>query len=132
MTLAHCTQPLLLCARVPRPLRPRAQADLAVAMPALEKALSEVDKLDKNAITEVKAYSKPPPLVETVLAAVMVLFGKSTDWATAKQVLGRGDFLQSIKGYDKDNVSSALMNKVSRPRSRGKLAMRSSDSRRRH
>ena len=30
-----------------------AQADLAVAMPALEKAMIEVDKLDKTAITEV-------------------------------------------------------------------------------
>ncbi|CAN0106622.1 unnamed protein product, partial [Hapterophycus canaliculatus] len=48
-----------------------AQADLAVAMPALEKAMAEVDKLDKTSITEVKAYSKPPPLVETVMAAVM-------------------------------------------------------------
>lgn len=31
-----------------------AQADLAVAMPALEKAMSEVDKLDKTSITEVR------------------------------------------------------------------------------
>jgi dynein heavy chain, axonemal len=89
-----------------------ASADLAVAMPALEKAMLEVDKLDKGAITEVKAYTKPPALVETVMAAVMVLFGKSTDWGTAKQMLGKSDFLQSIKSYDKDNVSNALMNKV--------------------
>ena len=32
-----------------------AEADLAVAMPALEKAMEEVDKLDKNSISEVKA-----------------------------------------------------------------------------
>jgi dynein heavy chain len=89
-----------------------AQADLAVAMPALEKAMAEVDKLDKGSITEVKAYSKPPALVETVLSAVMVLFGKATDWGTAKQMLGRSDFLQSIKTYDKDNVANTLMNKV--------------------
>lgn len=31
-----------------------AQADLAVAMPALERAMAEVDKLDKTSITEVK------------------------------------------------------------------------------
>ncbi|CAM9519817.1 unnamed protein product, partial [Discosporangium mesarthrocarpum] len=52
-----------------------AQADLAVAMPALEKAMIEVDKLDKTAITEVKSFTKPPPLVETVMAAVMTLMG---------------------------------------------------------
>jgi len=75
-----------------------AQADLAVAMPALAKAMSEVDKLDKSAISEVKAYAKPPPAVETVLAACMVLFGQKTDWATAKGFLGRSDFLQLVKG----------------------------------
>ena len=55
-----------------------AEADLAVAMPALEKAMLEVDKLDKGSITEVKAYSKPPALVETCLSCVMIYFGKGT------------------------------------------------------
>ena len=31
-----------------------AEADLAVAMPALEKAMAEVDKLDKTSITEAR------------------------------------------------------------------------------
>lgn len=55
-------------------------------MPALEKAMEEVDKLDKSSVSEVKAYTKPPALVETVLQAIMILFGKPTDWATAKKV----------------------------------------------
>jgi hypothetical protein len=56
------------------------------AMPAWEKAMEEVDKLDKSSVSEVKAYTKPPALVETVLQAIMILFGKPTDWATAKKV----------------------------------------------
>ena len=36
-----------------------AQADLAVAMPALEAAMAEVDKLDKNSITEVRSILNP-------------------------------------------------------------------------
>jgi dynein heavy chain len=56
-------------------------------MPALEKAMEEVDKIDKGSISEVKAYTKPPALVETVMQAVMILFGKGTDWASAKKVL---------------------------------------------
>ena len=63
-----------------------AEADLAIAMPALERAMEEVDSLDKSAISEVKAYSKPPELVETVLKAVMILFNKANDWASAKKV----------------------------------------------
>lgn len=47
---------------------------------------NQVDKLDKNAISEVKAYNKPPKAVETVLSAAMTLFGQPTDWANSKKV----------------------------------------------
>lgn len=43
-----------------------------------------------------KSFTKPPPLVETVLAAVMVLFGQKTDWATAKKKIGEADFLTQV------------------------------------
>lgn len=89
-----------------------AEADLAIAMPALERAMEEVEKLDKGAISEVKAYTKPPAVVETVLQAVMILFAKPTDWASAKKVLSEANFLQQIKGYDKDHVSMATNNKI--------------------
>ena len=89
-----------------------AEADLAIAMPALEKAMEEVEKLDKASVSEVKAYTKPPALVETVLQAVMILFGKATDWGTAKKVIGESNFLQEIKRYDKDHVSQATANKI--------------------
>jgi len=89
-----------------------AEADLAVAMPALNKAMAEVDKLEKSSISEVKAYSKPPPAVERVMSAVCILFGKSTDWATAKKLIGEANFLTQIKTYNKDNVSTSVMNKI--------------------
>jgi len=89
-----------------------AEAELNVALPALQKAMAEVEKLDKSAISEIKAYKSPPKQVETVLAAVMILFGKQTDWTTAKKVLGEANFLQSVKGYDKDNVSATIMKKI--------------------
>lgn len=89
-----------------------AEADLAIAMPALEKAMEEVEKLDKASISEVKAYSKPPALVETVLQGVMTLFNKPTDWANAKKVIGEANFLTQIKTFDKDNVSQSINNKV--------------------
>jgi len=89
-----------------------AEADLAIAMPALEKAMEEVEKLDKGSVSEVKAYTKPPALVETVLQAVMILFNKATDWSTAKKVLSESNFLQQIKGFDKDNISQSTINKI--------------------
>ena len=74
-----------------------AQKDLDKALPALEKAMSEVDKLEKSSISEVKAYSNPPPVVALVLSAVMVLFGLSTDWATAKKKISETNFLQQVR-----------------------------------
>ena len=45
---------------------------------------------------QVKAYTKPPPAVETCLAAVMILFGKKTDWGEAKKKIGESDFLYQV------------------------------------
>ncbi|GMI05338.1 hypothetical protein TrVE_jg1168 [Triparma verrucosa] len=89
-----------------------AEADLAVALPALEKAMKEVDKLDKGSISEVKAYASPPKPVATTLECVMILMGKPTDWANAKKALGASDFLAQVKGYDKNNVKDSVISKV--------------------
>ncbi|GMH50243.1 hypothetical protein TrRE_jg3287 [Triparma retinervis] len=96
-----------------------AEADLAVAMPALEKAMEEVDKLDKGSISEIKAYASPPKPVATTLECVMIFMGNKTDWASAKKAIGASDFLAQIKGFDKNNIKDSIINKarkyISRP-----------------
>ena len=72
----------------------------------------QVEKLDKGSISEVKNYSSPPPAVELVLAAVMILFGLKTDWPTAKKKVSETNFLNQIKTFDKDNVAESKVNKV--------------------
>ena len=57
-------------------------------MPALEEAVKALESLNKKDITEIKAYGRPPPLVEKVMEAVMVLKGNEPTWAEAKRVLG--------------------------------------------
>ena len=91
-----------------------AEADLGKALPALERAMQEVDKLDKSSISEVKAYASPPPAVEMVLNAVMLLFNLKPDWATAKRKIGEPNFLVQIKSFDKDNVSNKSLAKLSK------------------
>eukprot|EP00924_Labyrinthula_sp_SR-Ha-C_P016869 maker-scaffold_6-snap-gene-17.26-mRNA-1 protein AED:0.02 eAED:0.02 QI:0/0/0/1/0.75/0.6/5/0/4681 len=89
-----------------------AESDLAEAMPLLENAMKEVDKLDKNSISEVKAYSSPPPAVEMVLNAVMLLFQLKPEWATAKKKISEPNFLTQIKAFEKDKVPNKVLAKL--------------------
>ncbi|XXQ31513.1 AAA+ ATPase domain-containing protein [Plasmodiophora brassicae] len=91
-----------------------AQADLDRALPALERAVSALEKLDKNAVTEIKSYTKPPPIVARVMSAVMVVLGKEASWATAKKELSDANFLMRLKTFDKDNISSATLKKINK------------------
>uniref|UniRef100_A0A7S2RVL0 Dynein heavy chain n=1 Tax=Mucochytrium quahogii TaxID=96639 RepID=A0A7S2RVL0_9STRA len=74
--------------------------------------MAEVDKLDKGSISEVKAYASPPPAVEMVLNAVMLLFTLKPDWATAKKKISEPNFLAQIKGFNKDNVAAKVLSKL--------------------
>ena len=56
-----------------------ANADLAEAMPMLNAAVEALDTLNKKDISELKAYGRPPQLVEMVMQAVMILKVRSID-----------------------------------------------------
>ena len=79
-----------------------AQADLDKAIPALEAAQKALELLNKKDMAEVKAYSKPPPAVETVLEAVMILRKQEPTWTEAKKQLGDANFLMQLVQYDKE------------------------------
>ncbi|CEL98551.1 unnamed protein product [Vitrella brassicaformis CCMP3155] len=89
-----------------------ARRDLAKAMPALEAAIDALEKLDKKAISEVKAYSKPPDLVMKTMAAVMTVMDKTPSWQQAKLELNDPGFLTKIKNFDKDNISDSTLKKI--------------------
>jgi len=86
-----------------------AQRDLDVAMPALENALKSLDSLDKKDITEIKGFTKPPPLVVMTLEAVCTLLQEKTDWDTAKKVMTDAKFLDRLKTFDKDNIPPKVL-----------------------
>ncbi|GLD91835.1 hypothetical protein PINS_up000368 [Pythium insidiosum] len=96
-----------------------AQKDLDEALPALQRAMQEVENLDKKAIAEVKVYSQPPELVSLVMCAVMILFGLPPTWAQAKTKMNDVNFLQQIKTFDKDAIRdktvAALKKYTSKP-----------------
>ncbi|KAF4323742.1 hypothetical protein BBO99_00000832 [Phytophthora kernoviae] len=96
-----------------------AQKDLDEALPALQRAMLEVENLDKKAIAEVKVYTQPPEAVSMVMCAVMILFGLPPTWASAKTKMNDVSFLQQIKTFDKDSIRdktvSALKKYTSKP-----------------
>uniref|UniRef100_A0A8B9LGX2 Dynein, axonemal, heavy chain 7 n=1 Tax=Astyanax mexicanus TaxID=7994 RepID=A0A8B9LGX2_ASTMX len=99
-------------------------ADLAVALPILESALSALDTLTTQDITVVKSMKSPPAGVKLVMEAICILKGIKPDrvpdpsgsgkkvedfWGPAKKLLGDMRFLQSLHEYNKDNIPPAYM-----------------------
>ncbi|XP_056004113.1 dynein axonemal heavy chain 6-like isoform X1 [Ostrea edulis] len=89
-----------------------AQRDLDQALPALEAAVKALDSLDKNDIAEIRVFSKPPELVQTVMEAVCILNNSKTDWASAKVLLGDANFLKNLQTYDKDSIPDSMLKKL--------------------
>ena len=63
-----------------------AERDLGVALPALEKAMSEVDKLQKSDISEVKAYATPPDPVMVTMAGKYSSERATREWSSASRM----------------------------------------------
>ncbi|XP_031627371.1 dynein heavy chain 12, axonemal [Contarinia nasturtii] len=100
--------------------------DLAQAVPVLEDALQALNTLKPADITLVKSMKNPPSAVKLVMAAVCVMKGVAPDrindaasgkkivdyWGPSKRILGDMGFLQSLKDYDKDDISPDIMKKI--------------------
>lgn len=100
--------------------------DLAQAVPVLEDALQALNTLKPSDITLVKSMKNPPSAVKLVMAAVCVMKGVPPDrindaatgkkiidyWGPSKRILGDIGFLQSLKDFDKDDISPDIMRKI--------------------
>eukprot|EP00898_Chlorokybus_atmophyticus_P006606 jgi/Chlat1/6947/Chrsp52S06617 len=89
-----------------------AKADLDEALPALQAAVDALSALNKQDITEIKSFPKPPPLVQKTLEAVCVCLGEKTDWDTAKRVLSDVAFIKRLMDYDKDNIPEKVIRQL--------------------
>ena len=59
-----------------------------------------------------KAYANPPRALKLVFEAVLVLLDEPIDWATAKKVISKDDFLHRLLTYDRDHISEATIQKL--------------------
>lgn len=55
-----------------------------------------MDALNKKDLSEIKSFTRPPPKVEMVMEAIMVLKTSEKSWAEAKRQLGDVNFLNSV------------------------------------
>jgi dynein heavy chain len=100
------------------------EAQLAEAIPALNAALAALDTLKPADITVLKSMKSPPAGVKLVMEAVCVMkdikpvkvadpsgSGKKIEdyWGPSKTLMSDMKFLDSLKVYDKDNISPAIM-----------------------
>eukprot|EP01116_Phalansterium_solitarium_P023771 TRINITY_DN849_c1_g1_i4.p1 TRINITY_DN849_c1_g1~~TRINITY_DN849_c1_g1_i4.p1 ORF type:complete len:3887 (-),score=1955.58 TRINITY_DN849_c1_g1_i4:123-11783(-) len=89
-----------------------ATIELEAAVPALNEAKSALQALNKKDLSEVKAYTSPPPLVEKVMGAVMILRKAEPTWSEAKRHLSDANFLKELIEYDIAKVTDSMLKKV--------------------
>lgn len=88
------------------------QSELDKALPALMEAEAALDVLTKKDMSELKAYAKPPAMVEFTLCAVMTVLRRPATWDEAKKQLGDANFMMKLKEFDKDKLDEPLLKKV--------------------
>ena len=89
-----------------------AEQELALAMPILERALKALDSINPKDIFEMKNYKNPPAAVRMVLESVCILLSESTDWSSVQHVVGRMDFLERLRTYNKDDIPKSILRKL--------------------
>ncbi|XP_053977121.1 dynein axonemal heavy chain 2 [Hylaeus volcanicus] len=91
-----------------------ARADLATVEPALNEAMKALDALSKKDISEIRSFTRPPPKVEMVMEAVMILKNSEPSWAESKRQLADVNFLNTLRDFDKDHISDRTLRAIAR------------------
>lgn len=88
------------------------QSELDKALPALAAAEEALNVLTKKDFAELKAYAKPPALVELTLGGVQTVLKKPTTWDDSKKSLGDANFMQKLVEFDKDKLDEGVLKKI--------------------
>ncbi|KAI4504209.1 hypothetical protein M0802_000680 [Mischocyttarus mexicanus] len=105
-----------------------ARADLATVEPALNEAIKAsilfsfitsynfmaLEALNKRDLAEIKSFARPPPKVEMVMEAVMILKNAEPSWAESKRQLGDVNFINTLRDFDKDHISDRILRAITR------------------
>ncbi|XP_046821789.1 dynein axonemal heavy chain 2 [Vespa crabro] len=89
-----------------------ARADLATVEPALNEAMKALEALNKKDLAEIKSFARPPPKVEMVMEAVMILKNSEPTWAESKRQLGDVNFINTLRDFNKDHISDRVLRAI--------------------
>jgi hypothetical protein len=88
------------------------------AMPALESAMQALNALQLRDITEIRAFTKPPELVEKAVHAVHILLSDKPpvrNWAAQKKLMADGrEFMDRLLRFEKDNIDDGKIRLLKR------------------
>ncbi|GMI17677.1 hypothetical protein TrLO_g10552 [Triparma laevis f. longispina] len=91
-----------------------AKRDLAKAMPAYQNAVKALESLEKKDIIEIRSFTTPPLIVQTVMEAVCILLEEQPTWASARKILNRPTYMEDLANFDKDNISAKTLAKITK------------------
>lgn len=95
-------------------------------MPIYNAAIKAVDDLNKNDITEIRGFQKPPEGAKAVMKTMCIMFNIAPEkvksqnikeviwdyWEPSKKKLLNADTLKNCKKYDKDNINPDIIDKL--------------------
>ena len=109
-------------------IKAECEAELAKALPDVEKAKKALENIDPNDINTLKAMGQPPIHVRLVMEAVCIITHQKPTmvpkpdnprekipsyWETSKKLLANQKrFFESLMAYDLENISAELMERI--------------------
>lgn len=99
-----------------RELEMQAEGDLRIAKPALDAANDAVNCLDKNSLTELKSFTKPPAGVDKVTSALLIMIKderRDFSWENAKKMMAKVDaFKEKLENYKGEDIPEDVIQRV--------------------
>ncbi|CAB3367489.1 Hypothetical predicted protein [Cloeon dipterum] len=83
------------------------------AIPYLEDADLALETIEPIDLQNLRSYGRPPPIVESVISAVMLLKQADPTWAEAKRQLADPTFIEQLHQFDKDHIPEKILKSVS-------------------
>jgi hypothetical protein len=83
-------------------------------MPLLQAALNVIEDLKnrKSNIVTVRSFKQPVQLIVDIMEIVYIIFGKKSDWRSAKAFLSQTDFFNVLTDVHNHPIPDAILAKI--------------------